>query len=149
MLITESISLQLCKLIFTIISNQKQRNSRHWQGEIYRVFSLAMHSSLHIKCLKMQISCRENTDLHLIKAKCRILQMQNSEMQNAECRIQGKCKNYQPSVKVKTCFSCLESQILKLQNSLQAQGSEAPLIREFTMVHGKDTYFKQIETTQL
>ena len=87
MLITESISLQLCKLIFTIISNQKQRNSRHWQGEIYRVFSLAMHSSLYIKCLKMQISCRENTDLHLIKAKCRILQMQNSEMQNAECRI--------------------------------------------------------------
>ena len=35
----------------------------------------------------MQISCRENTDLQLIKAKCRILQMQNSEMQNAECRI--------------------------------------------------------------
>ena len=36
-----------------------------------------------------------------------------------------------------------------LQNSLQAQGSEAPLNREFTIIHGKDTYFKQIETTQL
>ena len=36
-----------------------------------------------------------------------------------------------------------------IQITLQAQGSEAPLRREFTMIHGKDTYFKQIETTQL
>ena len=42
-----------------------------------------------------------------------------------------------------------DGQSLHLQNSLQAQGSEAPLQGEFTMIHGKDTYFKQIETTQL
>ena len=36
-----------------------------------------------------------------------------------------------------------------LWKCLQAQGSEESPIWENTMNHGKDTYFKQIETTQL
>ena len=68
--------------------------------------------------------------------------------------VQGTMQKCSPRKPFQKCMKVRDSHIIVqmtgcLQNSLQAQGSEAPLRGEFTMCHGKDTYFKQIETTQL